>query len=86
MIAVEDGDSIDVRQRGESAFHRISCAARRVLDHGYDVVLGVKPTAKVGDLRPDDEDAGIWSRAVPGPQHTPYHGDTGNGMQRFWEQ
>jgi hypothetical protein len=77
---------VDLRQCGKSSFYRVSCAARRILDHGDDAVRGIKPTGEIGVLSPDDEDAGIWPRAVSGPQHTSNHGDTGNGVQRFREQ
>jgi hypothetical protein len=86
MIAIEDNETIDLRQCGESTYHRIAGAARRVLDHSDDAVWGLNSTGEVSGLRPDDEDAGIWPRAVPGPQHTGNHRDTGNGMQRFRDQ
>ena len=46
----------------------------------------LKPTGEIGGFGPDDEDAGIWPRAFPGPQHARNHGNTGHGMQRFWDQ
>ena len=86
MVAVKDNESVDLRQRGKRTFHRVACAARWILDHGDDAVRMVKLTGEIGGLRPDDEDAGIWPRAFPGPQHAGNHWNTGNGMQWFWEQ
>ncbi len=46
MIAVEDNEPVDLRQRGERTLHRIARAARRILDHGDDVAGALKPAAR----------------------------------------
>jgi hypothetical protein len=86
VIAVEDDELIDVRQRGERTFHCIAGAARWVLDDRDNAVWRIKPAGKIGGLRRDDEDADVWPRAIPGPQYARNHWDTGYGMQRFRDQ
>ena len=77
---------VDLGQGSQSTFHRIACAARWILDNGDDAVREFKPTGEIGGLRPDDEDPNVRSRALPSPQNTLNHGNTGHRVQWFRNQ
>jgi len=67
VVAIKDKEPVDPRQGRESALHRMTSAARRVLDHADDVIRALEPSGKIGGFRSDDKDADIWLRTVPGP-------------------